>query len=360
MRAGILMDEIVKKDIEVVAKRNEAGLGRLEGSSVLVTGGSGFIGGYFLDLLSYWNENLAKSGCQIWCLDSFISGVPQRITHLQGKKYFTAVKQSIVNPLPKNLDVDYIVHCASIASPTFYRKYPIETMDANVLGTRNLLDYAAKRGIESMLFFSSSEVYGDPTPGHIPTPETYCGNVSFTGPRACYDESKRFGETLCVNFHKSKGVPVKAVRPFNVYGPGLRIDDKRVIPDLFSCAFKGNDIVLHGHGKETRSFCYAADALDGFMKVLLSDFNGEAFNVGNDQEEVTMLALALEVSGLFGGKTKIVHAPSAEHDYLTDNPQRRCPDLAKIRVKLGYSPRVRLREGLARLKAWYGPQMVVK
>ncbi|MEW6722665.1 MAG: NAD-dependent epimerase/dehydratase family protein [Candidatus Micrarchaeota archaeon] len=349
MEGMAMTDPVVEEDAARVIRAGGGMLSGLEGKSVLVTGGAGFLGAFFLDVLHQLNENFSRP-CEIICLDSFISGTPKRIAHLEGQKHVKLVKGSITEPLPGWLKPDYILHCASIASPTFYRLHPIETMDANVNGTRNLLELARRHPIKSMVFFSTSEIYGDPPTGMVPTPETYRGYVSCTGPRACYDESKRFGETLCVNFHRAHGVPVKSVRPFNVYGPGLRLDDKRVIPDFFSNGFRGEDIALLSDGRPTRSFCYLSDAADGFLRVLLRGRNGEAYNVGND-EEISMLDLARKISGLFG--RGVTFKKSEDKEYLTDNPMRRCPDLAKIRSELGYSPKVALDEGLARTKKWY-------
>ncbi len=348
-----MFDETVETDLEAIVKDNEALFGKIDGCNFLITGGAGFLGAYFIDLLAYWNESKAKKKCGIYCMDTFITGAPKRLAHLEGKPYFHKMKQSAADPVPDGLKFDYILHCAGIASPMFYRKYPIETMDANVAGVRNLLEFSAKTSVKSMLFFSSSEIYGDPNPENIPTKEDYRGNVSCTGPRACYDESKRYGETLCVNFWKVKGVPVKSVRPFNVYGPGMKIDDRRVLPDFFRDAFAGRDISLLSDGKATRSFCYVSDAISGFMKALFSDCNGEPFNIGNDREELTMMQLASSVSALFPGKISVVFKTSEDKNYLTDNPVRRCPDLSKSRRLLGYEPRIMIKEGLARMKNWY-------
>ncbi|HSB47818.1 MAG TPA: NAD-dependent epimerase/dehydratase family protein [Candidatus Bilamarchaeum sp.] len=342
---------IIAEDVERIIKANRSPLQALEGKSVLVTGGAGFLGAYFLDVIHALNQSEFRRPSELICLDTFISGTPKRISHLEGAKNVRLIKGSITEPLPAGIRPDYILHCASIASPTFYRLHPIETMDANVYGTRNLLDHAVKSKIESMLFFSTSEIYGDPPPSEIPTPETYRGNVSCTGPRACYDESKRFGETLCANFHRARRVPVKVTRPFNVYGPGLRLDDRRVLPDLFSSAISGKDITLLSDGSATRSFCYVSDAIDGFLKILLKGADGEAYNVGGGDGEISMLALARKVSSLYGGR-EVKFRMSEDKDYLTDNPQRRCPDLSKIRA-LGYAPSISLDEGLPRLKAWY-------
>jgi UDP-glucuronate decarboxylase len=340
--------EIIEEDVERIIAANPR-LSELGGKSILVTGGAGFLGAYFLDVFDRLNGSLGRKA-EIICLDSFISGTPKRIAHLEGK--VRLIKGSITDPLPTGVRPDYILHCASIASPIFYRQHPIETMDANVSGTRNLLEFARASRISGMVFFSTSEIYGDPPPGSIPTPEGYRGNVSCTGPRACYDESKRFGETLCVNFNRVHKIPVKTVRPFNVYGPGLRIDDKRVIPDFFSDGFAGKGITLLSDGSATRSFCYVSDAIDGFLKVMLDGKPGEAYNVGNDSEEISMLELARKVSALFGG-LEVEFQKSQDRDYLTDNPQRRCPDLRKIREELGFRPAVALDEGLLRMKGWY-------
>lgn len=353
------MDIVIKEDVQRILDANREAMRSFDGSGVLISGGAGFLGAYFCDLLSLWNETGAKEQCEIYCLDTFITGTPKRIAHLEGKKYFHKIKQSITQPLPPSLDASYLMHFASIASPTFYRKYPVETIDSNVLGTRTLLEYAAAHKIKSMIYLSTSEIYGDPPADKIPTSEDYRGNVSCTGPRACYDESKRLGETLCTVFYKHKGVPVKTIRPFNVYGPGLRIDDKRVIPDLFTGAFFHNEITMHSDGSPTRSFCYVSDATDAMLKVLLSQHNGEAFNIGNDLEEISMLGLAQAVQSMFPG-LKLIFSPSAEKDYLTDNPQRRCPNLSKIKKLTGYEPKVMLKEGLLRLKKWYEAEGLVK
>ena len=266
-------------------------------------------------------------------------------------------------PLPGDMgEFAFIVHAAGIASPTYYRAHPIETMDANINGLRNLLDYArerleAGRPLEGFLFYSSSEIYGDPGADAIPTPETYRGNVSCTGPRACYDESKRYGETLCVNFARQHGVPVTTVRPFNNYGPGMKITDGRVIADLFRDALADRDLVLLSDGSPTRTFCYVSDAVTGYYLALLRGRPGEAYNVGVDGPEISMRDLAGTIAGLandlFGHRVKVVHGRSSEADYLVDNPNRRCPDITKARHELGYWPRVTLEEGLRRTLRWY-------
>lgn len=352
MKNMLKMSPIIREDIENVYEALKDQLGKIGGSSWLISGGAGFLGSYFLDLLSFCNERVFDRPCRVICLENFISGTPARIQHLKDDKYIHVIKADIVKPLQLTGPFDYIIHAASIASPTFYRKYPLETIEANVLGLKNLLDLGRTRSLKSFLYFSTSEVYGDPSPGNIPTPEHYNGNVSCIGPRACYDESKRLGETLAVNYYRQYGLPVKIVRPFNVYGPGLKLDDKRVIPDFFSDALMRKKIAILSSGRDTRSFCYVSDAITGFMAALLSQYNGEVFNVGNDELEIDIKSLALLVAGLVG-ETAVEFKRSTEADYLTDNPRRRCPDLSKARALLNYGPAVSLESGLKRTLTWY-------
>ena len=270
-------------------------------------------------------------------------------------------------PLPADMgDFEYIIHAASIASPMYYRKYPIETMDANVQGLRYLLDYCKDQKdkgtpVEGFLFYSTSEIYGDPQPENIPTPETYRGNVSCTGPRACYDESKRYGETLCVNFAQQYDLPIKTARPFNNYGPGLKITDKRVLPDFARDVLNGKDIVMLSDGSPTRTFCYITDAITGYYKVLVKGRPGEAYNIGVEVPEISMATLSDKVvalgTDLFGYEGQVVRQESEDKEYLTDNPNRRCPIITKAREELAYAPKVEVDEGLRRTMIWYKENM---
>ncbi|KUO49055.1 MAG: hypothetical protein APF76_10535 [Desulfitibacter sp. BRH_c19] len=346
------VSSIILEDIEIIYNDLKDYLNVIEGSTWLISGGAGFLGSYFLDLLNYCNENVFSLPCKVICIENFLSSTPERIKHFNNNKYIHIINADIVRPIQVDENIDYIIHAASIASPTFYRKYPIETIEANVLGLKNLLDFGMDKSIKSFLFFSTSEIYGDPTKENIPTPENYSGNVSCTGPRACYDESKRLGETLAVNYYRQYGLPVKIVRPFNIYGPGLRLDDKRVIPDFCSDALYRKKISILSDGLPTRSFCYVRDALSGFVASLLSDHNGESFNIGNDEREINMIDLAELIAQIVGG-VEIEYKKSNEMDYLTDNPQRRCPDLTKAKTLLPYQPKVGIEEGLRRTLKWY-------
>jgi nucleoside-diphosphate-sugar epimerase len=241
-----------------------------------------------------------------------------------------------------------------VASPTFYRQYPLETIDANVSGLRHMLDLARRGECQSLLYFSSSEIYGDPPADEIPTKETFLGNVSCLGPRACYDESKRLGETLCYVYAKHYNVPVKIVRPFNNYGPGLRLADGRVMADFSRAVLSREDIVLHSDGLPTRTFCYSSDALTGYLLALLSRYNGEPFNIGAEAPEISMRDLAALVLKVAGNAGRVMFQPSKDSEYLTNNPQRRCPDISKARTLLRFNPELSLEAGVARMVGWHG------
>lgn len=326
---------------------------RFAGKSVLLTGAAGFLGSQFVHFFARLNDSgKLTSPCRLIALDNYLRGVPDWLLEMETRVDIEVRAADIV--ATKALPVtNFVIHAASVASPIFYRKFPLQTMDANVVGLRNLLDHALASRPESFLFFSSSEIYGDPEPTHIPTAEDYRGFVSCTGPRACYDESKRYGETLCVTFHQVHGVPIKVARPFNNYGPGLSISDRRVLPDFFRDVLADRDIALLSDGRATRTFCYISDAITGYLLVLLSRHEGEAFNIGTDSPEISMEDLARLVIRVAGRDLRVTKQVSDDPNYLSDNPQRRCPDLAKARRMLGYEPRVGLEEGLRRMLSYY-------
>lgn len=364
---GVMMKDfrdVVDKDLEYICSNLKDELACLSGKRFLITGGAGFLGYYLIQSILHWNKTTDKArSIQLTVYDNYIRGMPAWLTRLEGDENLTLVKHDITNPLPQDIgDFQYVIHAASIASPTYYRKYPIETMDANVNGLRHLLEYCREqkekgKPVEGFLFCSTSEIYGDPSLENIPTPETYRGNVSCTGPRACYDESKRYGETLCVNFARQYDLPIKIARPFNNYGPGLKITDRRVLPDFARDVLAGRDIVMLSDGSPTRTFCYVADAIVGYYKILVKGRNGEAYNIGVEEPEISIVNLAERVVSLcrplFNYKGKVVRQVSPDQNYLVDNPNRRCPIIAKARADLGYNPRISLDEGLRRSLIWY-------
>jgi len=368
-RRLIGLQQLLDEDLEAICTDLAAEFGQMSGGRLLVTGGGGFLGYYLVQSALHWNRTRAAAApIDISVYDNYFRGVPQWLEALRGEAHLELRRHDMIEPLPRDFGrFDYIIHAAGIASPMYYRAQPLKCIDANINGLRNLLDHAvaqraAGHPLRGFLFYSSSEIYGDPAASAIPTPETYRGNVSCTGPRACYDESKRFGETLCVTYAKHEGLPVTMARPFNNYGPGLKITDGRVIPDFAKDIFAGRDIVMFSDGSPKRTFCYATDAITGYFKVLVRGGPGEPYNIGIDRPEISVAELAhltvRAAAELLGYRGKVVLGKSTESDYLVDNPNRRCPVIDKARTQLGYEPKVSVEEGIYRSLIWYSHNQV--
>lgn len=350
------MNRIVQEDLRHIYEGlTEEERNRLRDSTVLVTGGAGFLGFSLLGFLAAYREKLQIR--KLICLDVLSGELPRWLQALcdAGKlRYYRFdIARDTLDMIPDAAEVDTIIHMASIASPVQYRRYPIETLDANVWGLRRLLDFYSGRQIRGLAFFSSSEVYGDPSPEWIPTPESYRGNVDCQGPRACYDESKRFGETMCYLYAEKYGMPITIIRSFNNYGPGMRLEDGRVAADFARAVCENRDIEIFSDGSPTRSFCYVSDATIGYLKCLLHASEGfETYNIGAEGPEISVSQFAAlfreagsEVSG-YGGEIRL--AVSRDADYLKNNPNRRCPSVQKARQKLGYCPAILPQEGIRR------------
>lgn len=362
---SILNDnKLIDRDLEYICSNLQSEFDQLSGNNMLITGGAGFLGYYLVLSVEYWNRTRTDlKPINLTIFDNYIRGVPEWISNLQDDPNIQLLNHDMTQPLPADIGAfHYIIHAAGIASPIYYRRYPIKTMDANVSGLRSLLDYCVKRNageekVEGFMFYSTSEIYGDPPPDKIPTSEDYRGNVSCTGPRACYDESKRYGETLCVNFAQQFDLPITISRPFNNYGPGLKITDRRVIPDFARDILDNKDIEMFSDGSPTRTFCYSADAVVGYYKVLINGQPGEPYNIGTDGPEISMKQLAEKIiehgKDLFGYTGKLVHRISEDPAFLIDNPNRRCPDISKARAHIGYKPSIDINVGLERSLAWY-------
>lgn len=338
----------VKQIIENLGKDAE----RFAGKTILVAGGAGFLGRHFIAVFRRLNKEVLSRPCRIISADNYITGEQTALHGEDGNdKTILDVWADISYPLPVREDLHFILHAAGVASPVYYMKYPMETIDSAVQGTKNLLELARKnKDLEGFLFFSSSEIYGDPDPKAVPTPETYHGYVSSVGPRACYDESKRLGETIATIYHQRHNVPVTMVRPFNVFGPGMKHNDRRVIPMFTFEALNGRAIPVHGDGRQTRTFCYVSDAITGFLLTLLKGKRGEPYNIGNSNNEISMGDLAKMFGTVVPGSTvKFISYPDT---YPAGEPQRRCPDLTKARQEVGYVSRVDLHDGLTRFVTW--------
>ena len=345
--------EIARNDCAAVADSVGERVRRLEGKRLLLTGASGFLASRMAQSLAWLNDNYLSSRCTLVALVRTAPTPDGPLGTLIGRSDVEFVVQSVNDPLELDRPVDFIVHAASKASPKDYLANPLDTMDANTVATRRLLTMAQDRGVESFLFFSSGEIYGEVPPESVPTPETFPGLASSTAPRACYAESKRFGETLCATFHREFHVPAKIVRPFHVYGPGLSLDDGRVVADFLKNRVECRPIRLLSDGSAVRSFCYVSDATAGFWQTLLSEHDGEAFNIGDDREPVSILELARVVAGLESPKLEVTHETAAGPEYLRGTPSRACPDISKAKRLLGYRPQVRLRQGLLRALWWH-------
>lgn len=345
------MQQLVQEDIATIAHSIGSEAERLDGKTILISGGAGFLGKYFLGVFDYLNKHVLTETCRVISVDNFITGDRDPEFQVSDGEFILDVWGDVTYPLPVREDIDYIIHAAGLASPVYYMKYPLETIESAVTGAKNLLELATKNKLAGFLFFSSSEIYGDPDPKSVPTPETYHGNVSSVGPRACYDESKRLTETICTIYHQQHGIPVKIVRPFNVFGPGMKHDDRRVVPMFTYQLLNGETLSVHGDGHQTRTFCYITDAITGFLKVLLAGKAGEAYNIGNDDNEISMRDLAqifVDIVGE-GASYNLIPYPDT---YPAGEPQRRCPDLAKARGELGFMPQVNFREGIDRFIRW--------
>jgi UDP-glucuronate decarboxylase len=344
--------EMMQDDIKQIVANLGPDAHRFSGKTILLSGGAGFLGRHFIAVFRHLNKNVLATPCKVISADNYITGEQLELYESgQHDPNVVDVWADVSYPLPVREDLHFIMHAAGVASPVYYMKYPLETIESAVQGTKNLLELARKnREIEGFLFFSSSEIYGDPDQKSVPTPETYHGYVSSVGPRACYDESKRLGETISTIYQQQFKVPVKIVRPFNVFGPGMKHNDRRVIPMFTYEALNGRTLPVHGDGKQTRTFCYITDAISGFLKVLIKGKPGEAYNIGNAHNEISMADLAKSFSSVVpGSRIKFISYPD---NYPAGEPQRRCPDLTKAANDLGYASQVDLQTGLARFVAW--------
>lgn len=303
--------------------------------SILVTGGAGFLGSHLCDRL------LAR-GDEVLCVDNYFTGRKENIAHLIGHPRFELIRHDIVHPL--YLEVDQIYNMACPASPPAYQSNPIKTIKTSTVGMVNILGLA-KRCHARVLQASTSEVYGDPE--IHPQREDYWGHVNPLGPRSCYDEGKRVAESLCINYHQHNRVEIRIVRIFNTYGPRMDPNDGRVISNFITQALQGKPLTVFGDGKQTRSFCYVDDLVDGLIRLMDQDHEIGPVNIGNPHE-YTMLQLAQEILRLTGSRSALEH-----RDLPQDDPKQRCPDITKAKQILDWSPRFPLQAGLEKTIAYY-------
>jgi dTDP-glucose 4,6-dehydratase len=309
-------------------------------STSVVTGAAGFLGSHLTDLL------LAR-GHKVIGIDNFVTGTVDNISHLGGNANFKFIQQDVTEFIFLDVPVDYIWHFASPASPIDYLELPIQTLKVGSLGTHKALGLAKNKGARFLLA-STSEIYGDPLVH--PQTEDYWGNVNPIGPRGCYDEAKRFAEALTVAYHKEHAVETRIVRIFNTYGPRMRLNDGRVVPAFISQALKRKPLTVFGRGRQTRSFCYVSDLIEGIYRLMMSS-SDQPVNIGNPNE-MTMLEFAREIIRATGSRSKIAFKPLPQ-----DDPQQRQPDITRARKLLGWAPKVTLAEGLKRTIEYFRPRV---
>ncbi len=309
----------------------------MHGKHVAVLGGAGFLGSHLCERL------LHDGAASVVSVDNLLTGSEANLREIRANPRFRHVVQDICEPFDVDGPLDHVFNLASPASPIDYAQLPLETLRVGARGTEHGLELARRKGA---VFFqaSTSEVYGDPL--EHPQRESYWGNVNPIGPRSVYDEAKRYGEALVSAYRRSRGMSVRIVRIFNTYGPRMRLNDGRVVPAFVAQALAGEDFTVFGDGSQTRSFCYVADLVDGFVRLALSDVQ-EPVNLGNP-EEMTILQFAEAVREAAGGGGRIVHLPLPK-----DDPQRRRPDITRARELLGWEPRTRLTDGLGQTIAYF-------
>lgn len=304
--------------------------------TLLITGGAGFIG-------SHLCEFLLDKGYKVIAMDNLITGNLKNIGHLRSNKNFTYIHHDVSKHIVINENLDFVLHFASPASPIDYQKIPIQTLKAGSLGTHNTLGLVLAKNTKYMLA-STSEVYGDPLVN--PQPENYLGNVNPVGVRGCYDEAKRFAEALTMAYHRIHKIDTKIVRIFNTYGERMRKDDGRVVPNFINQALSNKPITVYGDGKQTRSFCYISDLINGIYQLMVSKIN-EPINLGNPEEH-TILEFAELIKELTKSKSKIVFQPLP-----IDDPHVRCPDITKAKKLLGWEPKISMEEGIKKTIEWF-------
>ncbi len=305
---------------------------------IIVTGGAGFLG-------SHLCGKLLEQEHEVICIDNLLTGSEKNIEEFKSNPNFKFINHDVSKPLPENLEADQIYHLASPASPNLkskksYHAFPFETMLINTTGTWNMCDLALKHEAK-LLFASTSEIYGEPL--EHPQKETYRGNVSTTGPRSIYDEAKRFGETIVSAFVRSKGLDGRIIRIFNTYGPKMSLDDGRAVIEFVQAAINNQPFPIEGDGKETRAFCYVDDLIKGIIAAMEKGEKGQVYNLGNPHE-FSILELAQKIKAITGSTSEMEFLPFPE-----DSPTKRCPDITKAKLELGWEPKVDLDEGLKKL-----------
>nr|MDO8086108.1 NAD-dependent epimerase/dehydratase family protein [Candidatus Sigynarchaeum springense] len=339
--APAITDAIVA-DIEKHLNRSKI---TYQDEKILITGGAGFLGSYICEVL------IAQGAKKVICYDNLSSGQKENLEGLRDKENFVFQARDATEPYDPGEQVDVVMHMASRASPFEFSHFPIQIWRSNTIGTMNGLEVAKKYGA-TFFYSSTSEVYGDPDDSHVPTPESYWGHANPNGPRSCYDESKRAGEAIVKAYELEHKIDVRIARIFNTYGPRIRGGPRfgRVVPNFIEQAILGKPITVFGDGKQTRSFTFISDEVEGLLRLAnpaMKQARGEVINIGNDKED-TVEDLAKLVIGMTGSKSKLTYDPLPK-----DDPARRCPVLEKAKRILDWQPRTLLEDGLKYTIPWF-------
>ncbi len=336
------MKHFIDTDIDKIIKNSDNFLSYFAGKKILLTGGNGFLGKYFVEVFRRYNELLRKP-IKLTVFD-------KNIDKNKKIKNFEFKKKDVSRVFSSNKSYDIIIHAAGIASPFYYRKKPLETIDVTIQGIKNCLKLAKKNNAK-LIYFSTSEIYGDPNSKNVPTNESYNGNVTSMGPRSCYDESKRLGETYCYIYNNYFNIHTNIIRPFNVYGPGMKQNDYRIFPNFISDILSKKQLKIYGSGNQTRTYCYITDAIEGFLRVIALGISGEAYNIGNTKPEISVKNIVKVLKKINNNKvkSKVINYPTS---YPKDEPQRRCPNISKAHKHLGFKPKISLEKGLKNYLLW--------
>lgn len=343
-----MRNQIISEDLKNIINFNLP-WHKFYGKTVLVTGAAGMLPAYMVETLLYLNEQLPRPKIKVLGLVLNKASALKRFSFYQKREDLKLITSDVSKNLFIPHKLDYIIHAASFASPKFYGKNPVGTLLPNVLGTYQVLELARKKKVKGVLFFSSGEVYGQAAEGQGNFKENEFGYLDPAQVRSCYAESKRLGETMCVSWWRQYKVPVKIVRPFHTFGPGMKLDDGRVFADFVASVVKNRNIVLNSDGKAVRTLCYIADATKGFFTLLLKGQNGQPYNIGNDKQQISIFNLAKLVAGLFPEKNlKVVIRPKSKSAGYLKSPLRKIfPNISKI-ASLGWRPETSLAQGFKR------------
>lgn len=340
------MNKIIEKDLEEIIS-SDLNWNNFENKNILITGANGILASYMVMTLLHLNKKFKKK-CKVYALVRNIKKAEIKFKNFMFDKNLIFIEQDVCEKISIGDELHYVIHAASQASPKYYLIDPVGTLNANVIGTNNILELCKEKNVLSILFFSTGEVYGEVPENKIPTKEQDFGYIDCTNIRSCYSESKRLGETMCISWFVQYGVPAKIVRPFHTYGPGIELNDGRVFSDFIKNILNNENIEMKSDGKARRVFCYISDATYGFFKILLEGKNGEAYNLGNPEAEVSIVELAKKLAEIYPEKNlKVIEVEQNNPNYLNSEIKRNCPSIDKIK-KIGWNPKVGIKDGFKR------------